>query len=388
MDISPRALRKVMWKNFIQSVVRQFRSPSVLRAKATKPLVLCLLLLLCRPVLLLADPAEARAELARLGIPFSDETFAKYAASGDSPVVQLFLEAGATPDARGTNGIPAIVLASKGGHDSIAALLLKAGANPKPLVHEVRSTSPNLTDLLMKGISQFSGVLIALVGAIFTYLYNQRSKRIHELETIEKLIPHFSADENQKATALVAVAHLATPDLAARLAELHPGRGSTIACLELLRAGKSDKRVIERALHRVIIVVARDGDRESFQILASQLGEERLRILLETKDEDGRTPLMWAARNNHAGLLDELIGSGAVISTSDKDGETALHLAVKHGRRETARKLLEVVEGWERKAQVEFVNRTDKDGRTALTRAQEKNYADLVNLLSAYRAPA
>ncbi|RZF45516.1 hypothetical protein LSTR_LSTR005718 [Laodelphax striatellus] len=60
-----------------------------------------------------------------------------------------------------------------------------------------------------------------------------------------------------------------------------------------------------------------------------------------TSELGGETPLMRAARAGHADVVNVLIEAGACLSTQNKDGDTALHLAAAWGRLECACALVE-----------------------------------------------
>jgi ankyrin repeat protein len=62
---------------------------------------------------------------------------------------------------------------------------------------------------------------------------------------------------------------------------------------------------------------------------------------LETKDEDGQTPLIWAARNGHEAVARLLLEKGAVLDAKNEDGRTPLMLTAQNGHEAVARLLLE-----------------------------------------------
>jgi ankyrin repeat protein len=47
-------------------------------------------------------------------------------------------------------------------------------------------------------------------------------------------------------------------------------------------------------------------------------------VELETKDKDGQTPLSWATRHGHEAVVMLLLERGAELETKDKDGQTPL----------------------------------------------------------------
>ena len=332
--------------------------------------------------------ARARATLQNSGIPFSDESFLRYAQSGDARVVGLFLEASINIDSKNPKGETALVLASREGHSTVAETLLKAGADPIPLIVALKPQKGDKKNFLkdfLQALFQLSGVFLTLLGVVFAHIYNKRTKKLNELETIEKMLPHMGEDKQQRqAASLVAIAHLATPELAARFVTVYPGLGSTLACLELLRSNTlKDKRILAQALPRLLISAAASGEEEAVNLLLNNFcrSEERL-LPIDQPDGGGRTALMWAARNGHANIVTLLITYDADPTIQDKGGETALHLAAKHRRKDTTQLLVADALFKDRSMKLkEFVNLKDIKGRTAFDRAKEANNADLCCLL-------
>ena len=66
----------------------------------------------------------SKDELAKSGIAFSAEAFCESVSEGELRAVELFLNAGFSPDAKNRNGVPAVSLAIRGGHRSIVSRLL------------------------------------------------------------------------------------------------------------------------------------------------------------------------------------------------------------------------------------------------------------------------
>jgi len=205
---------------------------------------------------------SARQELTRRGIPFTDDSFAKYVREGDADVVNLFLAAGADANARSSDGDPLIVVAATKGRRKIAERLLAAGARPQSLLqHTIEESSGVDWEALISNASSLSGVMIALVGLLFTHVFNKRGKRLQELETVQKLIPYLAGREDERAAALVAVAHLSTPDVAASFAGLKPDKASAVACIELLQNDRVHNPRPLRAVLRLVFLEAAKGER-------------------------------------------------------------------------------------------------------------------------------
>ncbi|XP_067670411.1 ankyrin repeat domain-containing protein 50-like [Haliotis asinina] len=90
-------------------------------------------------------------------------------------------------------------------------------------------------------------------------------------------------------------------------------------------------------------------------------------------DVYGRTPIMWAARQNQKNVFDILVSSGASLSLTDKSGNNMLHSACHGGHKDIVQNILS-------KGSVD-INSKDRYGRTAVMMAESKGYKDLVELL-------
>jgi hypothetical protein len=71
---------------------------------------------------------RAKYELLEKGIPFNEESLANCVIGGNREAVNLFLEAGISPNTADSFGVPLLNLAARMGHRNIAKILLKAGA--------------------------------------------------------------------------------------------------------------------------------------------------------------------------------------------------------------------------------------------------------------------
>lgn len=80
--------------------------------------------------------------------------------------------------------------------------------------------------------------------------------------------------------------------------------------------------------------------------ISTRLGFERIVLLLVQKGanvnylDDGRTPLMWAARENRVTIAELLLKNGAAINGTNNTGTTALMVACQYGHIDTVRFLL------------------------------------------------
>jgi serine/threonine protein kinase len=71
---------------------------------------------------------EARAKLSQKNIPYSEEAFTRAVEHGDTDAVELFLDAGMSPEVKDSDGRTALINAASRGSDSISRKLLRKGA--------------------------------------------------------------------------------------------------------------------------------------------------------------------------------------------------------------------------------------------------------------------
>ncbi len=90
--------------------------------------------------------------------------------------------------------------------------------------------------------------------------------------------------------------------------------------------------------------------------------------------EDGYTPLMWAAVLGEVYMLRALIDKGAWLNSHTEWGATALTMAAQKGHTAAVELLL---------SRGAFVDARESDGYTALTRAAMEGHAEIVKLLLA-----
>ena len=93
---------------------------------------------------------------------------------------------------------------------------------------------------------------------------------------------------------------------------------------------------------------------------------------VHTKGQWGRTPLHWAARNNHLELAKVLISSGAEVNAESNRGWTPLHSAAYYNSLELAKLLIS--SGAE-------VDVEDDDGWTPLALATLNGHQEMQELL-------
>lgn len=86
----------------------------------------------------------------------------------------------------------------------------------------------------------FSAVIIACVGAYFTFSFNQQQLRVQEIQTIERFIPHLAGSEQSKRAAILAMSSLGDTKVAAKVASIFASEG-TVSALHSIAATTTDK---------------------------------------------------------------------------------------------------------------------------------------------------
>ncbi|KAK4069551.1 uncharacterized protein Triagg1_6975 [Trichoderma aggressivum f. europaeum] len=94
---------------------------------------------------------------------------------------------------------------------------------------------------------------------------------------------------------------------------------------------------------------------------------------IDSKDEDGRTPLSWAVEHRHEGIAQLLLDAGAEVDSTDKAGWIPLLWAVKNGHEAMAKLLLN--------AGAKVDSTDNKYHRTLLSWAAKHKYEAVVKLL-------
>ncbi len=105
---------------------------------------------------------------------------------------------------------------------------------------------------------------------------------------------------------------------------------------------------------------------------AAKLLIESGKVDLNTKDLEGKTPLIVALNSGEREIAEALIAKGADIQAKDKNDVTPLNAALRMGQTEVATALIE--KGAD-------VNSADRTGQTPLTLAQQRGATDIVALL-------
>lgn len=112
---------------------------------------------------------------------------------------------------------------------------------------------------------------------------------------------------------------------------------------------------------------AKDGDLARVKVLLKSSPR-----LVFSRDEDGETPLHWAALRGHGDVARCLLANKADVNARDKEGETPLLLASRNGHQDIVELLL---------ASKPDLNASDNVGFTAVRWAAKNGYTKIEELL-------
>jgi ankyrin repeat protein len=222
---------------------------------------------------------QAIQELEKLNVKFTPDDFVQSAEKGDLKAIQLFLSAGIDCNAQNAAGATALMAASKYGRIDVVNKLLEQKAN-----------------LDARGKQGVTALMLAAENG--------------QVEIV-KLLLNKNADPNLEDqtgwSALMKAVY----------------QGST-GCVEAL-AARSRQEV-----NRALLVAALTGHKEVAKILIDNGAE------VDSRADDGRTPLMLAAGKGDNDFVSFLLKAGADPTLADKTGATATSLAEAKGHKDVA----------------------------------------------------
>ena len=156
--------------------------------------------------------------------------------------------------------------------------------------------------------------------------------------------------------------------------EEEDGEGVVISAGEILKFSEEGKHVeLAKSLSDV---VGRGGEGEE-----DARTMERLREMVNTRNDEDETALHLACLYGHEGCVKLLIGAGADVRVCDEDGATPLHDAAAGGYTKIVRLMLEQLDD-ERERRT-LVNTKDEDGDTPLHAAARGNHDETCVVLEA-----
>jgi ankyrin repeat protein len=221
-------------------------------------------------------------ELEKLNVRFTADDFVRSAENGDTKAVQLFIDAGFDCNAQSSTGLTALMAASKNGRLEVVKKLL---------------------DQKVKIDAQGKGGVTALMLAADS----------NQLEVVNLLLKK-NADPNVE-------------DQRGWTALMNAVYQGNSNCVEALAARSREE------VNRGLLVAALMGRKETAKVLLEHGAE------VDSRADDGRTPLMLAANKGDQDLVSLLLQAGADPTLIDKSGATAGSLAAAKGYKELAARL-------------------------------------------------
>ena len=219
-----------------------------------------------------------------------EEALCDAAEAGQIDVIKQLLEDGISPDSK-KNGVSAMVIAIRRGHDAVLQLLLRNNANPT-----CEELSP--------------GDHIPLHQAIRNSQVNMAALLIDQNANVQ-------TRDNLGRTALFET--LNTPDL--KGAVLLITHGINISCPDYLGGTILHEAASRGAVEHTSLFLNRG-------------------IQVDLPNKEGLTPLHLAANHGHYEIAYCLLQKGATINSCDPDGQTPLMYAVLSGDSQMCRMLL------------------------------------------------
>lgn len=206
--------------------------------------------------------------------------------------------------------------------------------------------------------SLIGGLLIASVGAFFTYVYNNKQNELKEIETLEKFVLHLNGPPESQQVAIVSIFTLGDRDLAFRLAS-NLNNKQALQSLLWTSIKTDDYDLFAKILQTSLeISTLRDSTVGSVLTLACSVGNHKLIDLLLKKykrelnsdydyktalnfGHDHKTPVMIAAEHGYGPVVKLLASEGADIRQSDELFGSALNLAASNGHYDAVKHLIE-----------------------------------------------
>ncbi len=225
---------------------------------------------------------QAIEQLEKLNVKFTPDDFVQSAEKGDLKAIQLFLNAGIDCNVQSVSGFTALMAAAKNGRIDVVNKLLEQKAN---------------VDAQGK-----QGVTALMLAA-----ENNQAE-------IVKLLLKKNADPNLE-------------DQTGWSALMKAVYQGNTGCVEAL-AARSRQEV-----NRGLLIAALTGHQEIAKILLDNGAE------VDSRADDGRTPLMLAASKGNKDLVSFFLKAGADPSLADKSGSNAGALAKAKGYQEVAEHL-------------------------------------------------
>ena len=220
---------------------------------------------------------QAVQELEKLNLKVQSDDFVRSAERGDTKALLLFFEAGIDVNSQNSGGYTALMAAAKNGQLDVVNKLLQQ--------------KPNVD---VQGYNGLTALMLAAENG--------------QLSIVKALLAK-NADPNLQDNNV----------WSALMKAVYRGHTDCVVAI----ADRSRQEV-----NRGLLVAALMGHKETAKALLDRGAE------IDSRAEDGRTPLMLAASKGNADLVSFFLQAGADSSLADKSGATAVSLAEAKGKGE------------------------------------------------------
>jgi len=225
---------------------------------------------------------QALQELEKLNVKFTPDDFVQSADKGDLKAVQLFLEAGIDVNSQDATGSTALMAAAREGRIDVVNKLLEQKLNLNT------QDKQGETALMLAAANDHADIVKLL-------LKKNADPNIQDLSGWSALMKAVYQGDTASVEALVAQSH--------------------------------------QEVNRALLVAALTGHKEVVKVLLDNGAE------VDTRADDGRTPLMLAAARGDNDLVAALLAAGADPTLVDKSGATGAALASAKGYNDLANRL-------------------------------------------------
>lgn len=253
---------------------------------------------------------------------FTALQLAAYAGIGN--LVVALLARGDAIDVADSNGHTALIWTAKNGYDDVVRSLLDSGAN-----HQA-TTTDGLTAVCWATINGHLEVVQTLIE------YGAKTQVANAMGRT----PLHHAAAHGHAKVLISLLEAGADINAKDIAQHSPVQRATVCgdlnIAKILVEKKADLSVRDKdGLALVHMAAAWDGHLELVEFWLNHTSD------LETKDDQGWTPLMHSAWFGHPAIAAYLIKQGADLEARSFNGNTSLHLATWNGHANVVRVLLD-----------------------------------------------
>ncbi len=149
-------------------------------------------------------------------------------------------------------------------HDTKELLVVVAKQQQELIKNLQAKQKKDVWDQLTAISPILSAILIASIGAYFTYSYNQQQLKLQEMQTIERFIPHLTGTEKSKRLAILAISSLANAQLAGKVASIFASEGTVSALQSIAESGNVKERSIaNNALAQTLEKLSKDYEEDN-----------------------------------------------------------------------------------------------------------------------------